>query len=259
MDPYETLGVARNCSRKEAKETFRARARSAHPDRGGDIPSFIRLRQAYEQIMSELDRAPPLAANLAPKRAPQPARSDRPPDPNWEPELIVRDEPLPRIVPPHPPEPNWEPELILVDLDSGTGQVHAAARTAADGRYSAWLRRIWERSPDRGSPGGVTRLDVAGLLALGIVLVLLCLALYWAATAEDAPSGEPAERPIVPARPAQGAPSVDRIAFRLTANCNQRAKRDMMLHSHDSGPARRLTDRWRYSRDHVSFQHASGN
>jgi hypothetical protein len=201
MDPYQTLGVARNCSRGEAQEAFRARARTAHPDRGGDILTFIRLRHAYEQIMGELDRAPSFAVAPAPSRAPQQANRHRPPDPNWEPELIVLDEPLPRIEPAHPPEANWEPELIVVDLEPGAQPAHAAGRMSADGRYLAWLRRFSARSPDRGSPARVTRFDVAGLVALGIVLFLLCLALYWAGTGADAPTEEPVVPPIAPARP----------------------------------------------------------
>jgi DnaJ domain len=58
MDPYFTLGVARGCSRQELKDAFRAKARYAHPDRGGEVLSFVQLRTAYEQILAELEREP---------------------------------------------------------------------------------------------------------------------------------------------------------------------------------------------------------
>jgi hypothetical protein len=56
MDPYLTLGVAKGCSLQEVKDAFRTKARTAHPDRGGEVLSFVQLRTAYEQILSELDR-----------------------------------------------------------------------------------------------------------------------------------------------------------------------------------------------------------
>ena len=56
MNPYQILGVAINCTRAEAKEAFRIRAYHAHPDRGGDTKTFIRIRRAYEQVLAELER-----------------------------------------------------------------------------------------------------------------------------------------------------------------------------------------------------------
>ena len=46
MDPYEILGVAKGCTRQEVREAFLVKARSAHPDHGGDDASFARLRGA---------------------------------------------------------------------------------------------------------------------------------------------------------------------------------------------------------------------
>ena len=56
MDPYLTLGVPKGCNREEVKEAFRVKVQYAHPDRGGEEESFIRLRTAYEQILAELDQ-----------------------------------------------------------------------------------------------------------------------------------------------------------------------------------------------------------
>ncbi len=63
MDPYVTLGVPKGCTRDEAKLAFRAMLPSVHPDRGGDDAAFIRIRAAYERILAELDRRPPLMAD----------------------------------------------------------------------------------------------------------------------------------------------------------------------------------------------------
>ncbi len=78
MDPYLTLGVPKGCNREEVKEAFRVQAQHAHPDRGGEDESFIRLRTAYEQILAELDQElDPYAAKAA--RAPRDARRPVPP------------------------------------------------------------------------------------------------------------------------------------------------------------------------------------
>jgi DnaJ domain len=146
MDPYHTLGVAKDCTRQELKEAFRAKALLAHPDRGGDPADFVRLREAYGQVIKEVEhrssgptaeaRAQPARVNRRPNQPDLNSEPDlivldeplprvqppRPPDPNWEPDLIVRDEPLPRIRPPRPPDRNWKPDLILLDDDPGNGR-----------------------------------------------------------------------------------------------------------------------------------------
>jgi hypothetical protein len=57
MDPYEILGVPRGCTREEARVAFRARVLRDHPDRGGEDQAFIRLRNAYDRVVADLDRA----------------------------------------------------------------------------------------------------------------------------------------------------------------------------------------------------------
>jgi DnaJ domain len=147
MDPYHALGVAKDCTRQQLKEAFRAKALVAHPDRGGDPADFVRLREAYGQVIKEVEHrstGPTAAAHAQPARVNRrPNRPDpdsepdlivldeplprvqpaRPPDPNWEPDLIVRDEPLPRIRPPRPPDRNWKPDLILLDGDPRDGRL----------------------------------------------------------------------------------------------------------------------------------------
>jgi hypothetical protein len=174
------------------KAAFRARVRTAHPDRGGDIPEFIRLRRAYEQIMENLDRAG-TAPDELPERPPEMARSHRPADPNWDAELVVRDEPLPRVEPPHPPDPNWRADFVLDDEVAGASR-GGAARSAARDHYFRWVRRISDRSRLGAPAANQVRNDLAGLLVLGVVLFLTCLAAYWALTSAAAPPGETAGR-----------------------------------------------------------------
>ena len=56
MDPYLTLGLEKGCNREEVKEAFRLKVQYVHPDHGGEHSSFIELRNAYEQILAELDQ-----------------------------------------------------------------------------------------------------------------------------------------------------------------------------------------------------------
>lgn len=48
---YETLGVARDASEKEIKSAYRALARRAHPDVGGDGDEFKTIATAYNCLM----------------------------------------------------------------------------------------------------------------------------------------------------------------------------------------------------------------
>jgi DnaJ domain len=58
MSPYQILGVARGSTPEEIKQAFLLKVQAVHPDHGGDDPSFIELRTAYEQILDELKRRP---------------------------------------------------------------------------------------------------------------------------------------------------------------------------------------------------------
>jgi DnaJ domain len=62
MNPYHLLGITTDCTRAEVRKAFLLKAQHAHPDHGGEDPSFVQFRAAYEQILRELDRRPGLAA-----------------------------------------------------------------------------------------------------------------------------------------------------------------------------------------------------
>jgi curved DNA-binding protein CbpA len=127
MDPYHALGLSKDCTRDELKEAFRTRARSAHPDRGGEPAAFIQLRRAYDEITKELGRRPPGPTD---ERSRRPTRDDPRPkqaDPDWEPDLIVLDDEPIRTRPPTSPDPNWEPDLILLDDEPHQARVPESA------------------------------------------------------------------------------------------------------------------------------------
>lgn len=50
-DAARLLGLAVGASRDEVKAAFRAKARSAHPDAGGDKDAFIRLTRARDILL----------------------------------------------------------------------------------------------------------------------------------------------------------------------------------------------------------------
>jgi curved DNA-binding protein CbpA len=93
MDPYRTLGVLRSCTRKEVKDAFLARVPSAHPDHGGEDLTFIQLRAAYEQVLSELDRRARTTPDTnRPSRTPREDGTTTPLDPTKNLDLVLHDE-----------------------------------------------------------------------------------------------------------------------------------------------------------------------
>ncbi len=136
MDHYRTLGVERGCTREDVKAAFRARARVAHPDLGGDEQAFIQVCAAYKHILLEVPPDP-----IAPRRArsaPSTSRPRRPPpkerpnqdaprrpdrlsrrspafDSNWSPELVLSADVGRDGNPAPPPDPQWQPDLVLED------------------------------------------------------------------------------------------------------------------------------------------------
>ncbi len=160
MDPYRTLGIPKGCTRQEAKEAFRARAWHLHPDRGGDEQAFIQLDTAYKLILQDIDSVQssptvnparatdtsppshPFNSRLKPEiivpgSSPPVSRPARAPDPGWDPELILLDEP-PRS--PMPFDLSWNPELVLLDEPQRTVR-KTDLKSATESHYD-WLRKL---------------------------------------------------------------------------------------------------------------------
>ncbi|WP_126665154.1 J domain-containing protein [Haloterrigena salifodinae] len=50
VPPHEILGVAPNASESEIRNTFREKAKVAHPDNSGSTAEFRRIKDAYEAM-----------------------------------------------------------------------------------------------------------------------------------------------------------------------------------------------------------------
>jgi curved DNA-binding protein CbpA len=170
MDPYRILGVSRNCTREAAKFAFRARVWQAHPDRGGEAEAFIQICAAYKRILEELERSPSSGAP-ARARARGDARPAAPPESIRGRESGRLDEPPGWNRPPSPPDPNWEPDLVLLDhAPSVRSDPEAISRKAAAKTYASWLRRVAAEAQARRS---IRR--SAWFRTLGIVILLSLL------------------------------------------------------------------------------------
>ncbi|MDE1993290.1 MAG: J domain-containing protein, partial [Rhizobiaceae bacterium] len=55
-DPYEILGIGRDASEEQIKAAYRKKAKTAHPDSGGDVEAFGRLQKAYELLLDPVRR-----------------------------------------------------------------------------------------------------------------------------------------------------------------------------------------------------------
>jgi curved DNA-binding protein CbpA len=56
-DLYDILGVSETASKEEIKSAFYAKAKTTHPDQGGDAEEFKKLNFAYEILMDDEKRA----------------------------------------------------------------------------------------------------------------------------------------------------------------------------------------------------------
>jgi curved DNA-binding protein CbpA len=56
IDPYKTLGVPREADGAAIKSAYRSRAKTAHPDAGGDVEQFSRLTACYELLVDPVRR-----------------------------------------------------------------------------------------------------------------------------------------------------------------------------------------------------------
>ncbi len=184
MDLYQTLGVSRSCTREEVKEAFRARAWYAHPDRGGENETFIRICAAYKQILEDLARRPN-------RRVPGFAQTRHqgrpvvPPDWSWKPDLIFIDDTPPIRCPPKPADPNWKPDLVLLDTVSSVNRVSKPADPGvARKTYVSWLRQVAAESA-RGR--SVWRSEWVGTLGTMIIFAVIVCGLWgcWIAWSYD--------------------------------------------------------------------------
>ena len=56
IDPYEMLGVSREADGAAIKSAYRRRAKSVHPDTGGDVDAFSKLTMSYELLSDPVRR-----------------------------------------------------------------------------------------------------------------------------------------------------------------------------------------------------------
>jgi len=56
MNPYVILGASENDSHDIIKEKFRKLAKTNHPDKGGDTEEFVKINEAYRQILNKIDK-----------------------------------------------------------------------------------------------------------------------------------------------------------------------------------------------------------
>jgi len=56
MNHYNVLGVSPSASQQEIKDAYRKKARSTHPDQGGDVKEFQRVQEAYDTLKDNSKR-----------------------------------------------------------------------------------------------------------------------------------------------------------------------------------------------------------
>lgn len=52
-DPYKILGISRNATEEQIKDSYRKLARRHHPDKGGNKEDFQKIQDAYERLTSK--------------------------------------------------------------------------------------------------------------------------------------------------------------------------------------------------------------
>ena len=56
-DPFAVLSLPYSATPDDVRRAFRQRARETHPDRGGSADAFLRVRQAHDALVTDLDGA----------------------------------------------------------------------------------------------------------------------------------------------------------------------------------------------------------
>ncbi|MFQ3320855.1 MAG: ferredoxin [Natronomonas sp.] len=55
--PFDVLGIDADADEAEIKQAYQERVKEAHPDHGGTIQEFQRVRTAYESVKSQISRS----------------------------------------------------------------------------------------------------------------------------------------------------------------------------------------------------------
>jgi hypothetical protein len=172
MDPYLVLGVRHECTAEEVKDRFRTLAMQVHPDHGGDELAFIRVSNAYKQILREMRLRPrssagPRAEKPATMRDPRAAagRTVRTADPNFSPDVVLL---------PKPPNPEWAAELVVADPDSAVGSSPPKRESARlqDPNLN-WFGTL-DNAPPLEKSHWVVRWARAGFVAM-ILYIMICV------------------------------------------------------------------------------------
>jgi len=70
MNNYQILGLSKGSTQQEIKQAYRKLALKYHPDKGGDSDMFLKVKQAYDELLvgkeSKTYPEPPLYHNPSP-------------------------------------------------------------------------------------------------------------------------------------------------------------------------------------------------
>jgi curved DNA-binding protein CbpA len=72
-DPYQVLGVSRNCSAEQLHDAYRRLVKLHHPDRNGGSPDSTRRFQEIQAAYDEIRRGPRPRAQQQQRQRPRPA------------------------------------------------------------------------------------------------------------------------------------------------------------------------------------------
>jgi hypothetical protein len=204
---------------------FRDKVWLAHPDRGGNEQAFIDLCSAYQTVLSEVrlskrglrpapeargsrpsGRQPPDETPIPerPRKRESHERRPKPPDKNWEPDLvlsadvgrdgqpapsadptwdpdlIVADEANSDRRPSQPPDPSWKPDIVLNDdlMDHDARDIAAAPPHSPDA-FRSLFQRISAGAPLEKNESLITELARVMRALLILVFVAWIVGTIW--------------------------------------------------------------------------------
>lgn len=92
MSPHAILGVRADADPDEIRRRYRELAKVCHPDAGGDPASFIRLQQAFKQLLEQRNNPVPASDSSASwhQDVAEPLQQESPSDsrPKWWDEIV---------------------------------------------------------------------------------------------------------------------------------------------------------------------------